>query len=476
MVVTCQQMQSAEARLFADGTPAEPQMNQAGHRCAEAIRKTESEPGRATLFCGSGNNGGDALVVGTWLRKWGWQVGVKFSHPPVNRTELSRKKLREFEAVPDGAGGECRILVDGLLGIGAKGALRDSVSELAAEMNRIREEESARTFAIDIPSGVDGDTGEIYGGAVKADHTLTICVPKQGLLSERSINHVGRLHLIPLPEIPVEEGDSSLTLLCPETLHSCFPTREFDTHKGKAGRVTIVAGSRGLTGAAVLSSLGALHSGAGLVSVFVPEEIYTIVASQAPVDVMVRPYGQSIEQIVNHPADVMAIGPGLGSEVNNELLEFAAAGDTKMVLDADMLNWLASKPDLLSGFPAGKRVLTPHPGELARLSSIEGDRINTARTLAEKWNVTLLYKGARTVIATPGTFTTVNSTGTPSMASGGMGDVLTGMVASLAAQGLSLHNAAGAGSWALGRAAELTPKAVTARKVAETLGTALQEL
>lgn len=478
MIVTCQQMQAAEEKLFSSGQDAEPLMDKAGAGCASAVDSIfAGQPGEAVLFCGPGNNGGDALVVGAHLRKWGWRVRAEFSHPIDQISALARGKYSEFQAVPDGSGrGGPLLLVDGLLGIGSRGSLRGPVAEAAARLNSMRVARGAISCAIDIPTGIDGDSGEPYEGAVIADHTLTICAPKRGLVMESSINHVGRIHLIPLPEIPVDDGDTSLELLHPGNLFSRIPRRPFDTHKGAAGRVSIVAGSRGLTGAAVLTSLGALHSGAGLVTVFVPPSIYPVVASRAPLEVMVRPYTR-IEEIETHPADVFAVGPGLGEQIDPALLRFATANPAPMVLDADMLNWMACHPTLLGNLPPGQRVLTPHPGELKRLSpQLDKDRIEAARSLARKWNVTLHYKGARTVVATEGQPTGINSTGTPAMASGGMGDVLTGMIAGLFAQRLPFHAASCLGSWCLGRAAETVPGSVIAGAVAENIGKALDEI
>lgn len=482
MVVTCEEMQAAEIRLFASGVSAEPLMDKAGLGCAIAIRKTICVPGIATLFCGKGNNGGDALVVGAWLRRWGWRVEVRFSHPEEEMSALSRKKLREFQGIPNGPGGNgwC-VLIDGLLGIGAKGPLRGSLRSLADDLNHRRLVEGAICFVIDIPSGLDGDTGEVYEGAVIADHTLSICQPKMGIIADRAINHVGRIHLISLPEIPVIGTAHEISVIDTHYLHSRMKRRNFDMHKGQAGRVTIIAGSPGMTGSAVLSAMGALFGGAGLVTLFVPALIYQIVASQAPVEVMVRPFrGDSIKEILNQQTDVFAIGPGLGPRIHDEILRLALTDDRPMVLDADLLNWLAERPESLEDLPSGKRLLTPHPGELARLAGVvKYERINITRTLARKWGVTLLHKGARTVIATPrddGDEISLNSTGTPEMASGGMGDVLTGMTGALIAQGLDIHDAACLGSWALGRSAELVAHGVTARRVAENLGEALGEL
>lgn len=484
MLVSCREMADAEDHLFSTGVEAEPLMEKAGLGCALAIRNFFPRSGQAILFCGKGNNGGDALVAGRWLRKWGWQVSALLSHQPAEMSELARKKLEELSQVPDRAesGGKRLVLVDGLLGIGARGPLRGAIGEAAARMNQMQRENSGTIFAVDIPSGLDGDTGQPYDGAVTADFTLSICAPKKGIAADEAIHHVGRIVEIPLPEIPVEPTETKTQLLFPSNLKHRLPRRGFDFHKGKAGRIVIVAGSKGLTGAPVLTSLGASHSGAGLITVFVPEDIYPIVASQAPVEVMVKPFS-TMEEIVDFPADILAVGPGLGSDISDEMLEFIANDPRPMVLDADALNVLAENPDRLNALPPAKRLLTPHPGELARLSDQKGDRVSLTRQLAEKWKVTLLHKGSRTVIATPDETTALNTTGHPGMASGGMGDVLTGVCASLIGQGCSLHDAACLGSWLLGRAAEIavidqqvSPISITAPVVADHLGRAIAEL
>ncbi len=489
MLVSCQQMSDAEDRLFSAGAEAEPLMEQAGAGCAKAILSVFPGTSRAVLFCGRGNNGGDALVVGRRLRERGWQVEVHLSHPEEKMTPLARKKLGEFTETPDGNDfhiiGAKTILVDGLLGIGAQGALRGNIRESADQLNRERIDRRAFCFAVDIPTGIDGDTGIPYEGAVVADATLSICAPKKGIAADEAINHVGRIFEIPLPDIPITEGDDHCRLIFPSNLRPRFPRREFDTHKGTAGRVSIIAGSRGLTGAAVLTAWGASKAGAGLVSVFVPEDIYSIVATKSPAEVMVRPVSDFAE-ITDHPTDVFAIGPGLGNDFSPAIMELVANDPHPVVVDADALNALARSPDLLLNFPSGKRLLTPHPGELSRLTGEAPQtdtRIAITRKLAERWNVTLLHKGARTAIATPGHPVELNTTGHPGMASGGMGDVLSGICAALIGQGVSLHDAACAGSWMLGRAAELAsyqirfaPESISAIDVAEFIPGALAEL
>lgn len=483
MLVTCRQMAEAETRLFSNGVSPEPYMDAAGLRCAHEIRSFFPEPGKADIFCGKGNNGGDALVIARWLKRWGWEVDFHFSHGLNGVSELAKRKWVEWIAEPrpdPTRRGTHRILVDGLLGIGASGDLRGRIREAADQINGMREREFATTFAVDIPTGLDADTGAPGAGAVIADYTLSITQAKIGFAADEATSHLGRLIEIPLP-IPVEEGNESIRFLFPSHLRARLPRRDFDFHKGGAGRVLLVSGSRGMTGAGILGALGASRTGAGLTTLCVAEDIYPAVAAAASPEVMVRPIASLSDALaVDH--DVVAIGPGLGRSWEDEMIDFLFSHPRPVVVDADALNQLAGSKRDLAALPPN-RLLTPHPGELARLTSEKGARVEVTRLLAERWGVTLLHKGARTVIATPGEKTEINTTGHPGMASGGMGDVLTGVCASLAAQGLSLHDSACVGSWLLGKSAELArdeenvaAESVTAESVAAQLGKALRSL
>jgi hydroxyethylthiazole kinase-like uncharacterized protein yjeF len=484
MLVTCSEMSEAERIFFSGNRSPEPWMDEAGRLCAAAILDFFPTPGRAAIFCGKGNNGGDALVVGRWLKREGWIVSLERTEA---LSDLAGKKLAEFEAEPalsDRVAGDSRplIVVDGLLGIGAKGDLRGEIRGMADRINALRQEASATCFSIDLPSGFDADAGKAGAGAVVADVTLTITAAKTGFVVDGAENHVGRLVEIPL-EIPVEAGDTTRRFLFPSNLRPRLPRRDFTTHKGDAGRVVIVAGSKGLTGAAVLSALGASNGGAGLVTVCVPEEIYPIVAAKAPPEVMVRPYRDASE-IRGLAADVFAVGPGLGATLLPGIEEFLIEETRPLVIDADALNALSRRPGGIPTF-AGPRLLTPHPGEMARLTAGATDesRAALARRFADKHGITLLLKGARTIVASPGRPLEFNTTGHPGMASGGMGDVLTGLCAALIGQGLDPHDAACLGSWLLGRAAELAKRdlglaaeSVTAPLVANRIGAALLAL
>ncbi len=483
MLVTCRQMAKAESRLFSTGISPEPYMDAAGLRCAHAIRSFFPKPGRADIFCGKGNNGGDAIVIARWLKRWGWEVKFHFSHGLTGISELAKRKWSEWVAEPTTElfpRGSHRILIDGLLGIGATGDLRGEIREAADQLNKIHDTEFATTFAVDIPTGLDADSGIPGDGAVKADFTLSITQAKTGFADDQATPHLGRLIEIPLP-IPVKDGDQSIQFLFPSHLRPRLPRRAFDCRKGRAGRVLIIASSRGMTGAGLLSALGASHTGAGLTTLCVAEEVYPVVASMAPLEVMVRPITELSDALaLEH--DVVAIGPGLGESWKEEMIPFLFSHPKPVVVDADALNQLANSGRELSTLPPN-RLLTPHPGELARLTKEAGARVKLTSALSNHWGVTLLHKGSRTVISTPGKPTEINTTGHPGMASGGMGDVLTGICVSLAGQGLSLHDSACVGSWLLGRAAELArcregvaAESVTATSVANQLGQALQSL
>ncbi|MEZ5433266.1 MAG: NAD(P)H-hydrate epimerase [Verrucomicrobiales bacterium] len=314
-IVSCQQMRQTEERAFASGASAKQLMEAAGRQCAETIRDLFPVPGRARLYVGAATMGatllwwdnGCAAGAGTWMRA---------VRSISLMTQLAAQQRDIFEQTPD-IPAACvnhapDLLIDGLLGIGAKGPLRGEIKTLAAELNETRKSHGSIVIALDLPSGMDGDTGEIHPGAVMADLTFALSHVKTGLLSDGAINSVGRLVLIPVPGIPpAEEGKADAEVVTPHSFKDWLPRRPFDFHKGQAGRVSIVAGSLGYSGAARLCAAGALHGGAGLVTLWVPQSIYAIVAAGVEPEIMVRPY-DNLEEVRTVPADVLALGPGWG--------------------------------------------------------------------------------------------------------------------------------------------------------------------
>ena len=316
--------------------------------------------------------------------------------------------------------------------------------------------EQAYVIAIDLPSGLDGDSGEADDDCVVADFTITVGCAKSGLVADSAIDFVGRLEVVPLDElrIPKDERSSSSEVATPESLRDLLPRRKYSAYKNQFGRIGIVAGSRGFTGAAVMCSLGALRGGAGLVELFVPEDIYEIVAAAAPPEVMVKPV-KSYADLLEEPIDVWAVGPGLGKSRAEEILALMRDAKQPMVIDADGLNILAEEIGTLKKL-RGPRLLTPHPGEMKRLFPNENmSRGEIATKFCAKYAVTLLLKGSRTIVAQAGRPLSYNTTGNPGMATGGMGDVLTGICGALLGAKLSPNDAARLGAWLCGRAAEL---------------------
>lgn len=489
-LIDCQEMRELEEKVFQAGASAEALMDKAGRRLGEVLRALYPEPGTAVAYLGRGNNGGDALVALQVLRSAGWAIALRCPFQPLELGLLPSRKLRELGEVelqqdafePRDHPGPL-LLIDGLLGIGASGPLRDPLRPLAVEMNDLRARAGARVVAVDIPSGLNGDTGEPGEGAVRADLTATIAIPKRGLVADGALNHVGRIEVIALEELPVPAGGDHLTTA--RNLRPLLPPRDFEIHKGQAGRVGIVAGSRGMLGAAGLAALGALRGGAGLVTVYVMEQDYPLLISAGPPpEAMIRPVG-SYAEVGDDGQDVLVVGPGLGRPGSREeraLLDLLGRNDIPLVVDADALNLLATAG--VAGRVHRQMVLTPHPGEMQRLFPEGGElsRAERARQFVATCPCTLLYKGARTIVTSRGEELHYNSTGHPGMATGGQGDVLSGLLGALVAGGLRLTDAARAAAWLAGRAAELaleagqSERSLTAGDTARSLGEAFRAL
>ncbi|HIL54101.1 MAG TPA: NAD(P)H-hydrate dehydratase [Verrucomicrobia bacterium] len=466
MILNPEEIAEAENQLIAGGVNPEPLMDEAGLGIAKAVSQFFPNPGTLIVFIGSGHNGGDALVAAKHLKKNGWITQLRLVTSPDQLKPLTAKKLHQFERGKINPTSEIYepqhhplILLDGLLGIGAVGGLRPGYLEAANEMNELRKTHAAHTFAIDIPSGLDGLSGEPYEGAVIADFTLTIAHPKTGLLADQAINNVGRLALIELPSIcPLPgQGDTRAMLITASSLAGRNSRQEHDAHKGTCGRIGIIGGNNGMNGAAVLASTGAARGGAGLVTIIAREDSYQRLAAMAPPEIMVRCV-KSYAQVSDMDFDTLAIGPGLGQgSWDDEILDLLVSDIRPTVVDADALNLLArNEPSDLVNAPA-PRLLTPHPGEMHRLCpEISGTRRERAEKLAGMTGSTVLLKGARTVVASESetTPTGFNSTGNNGMATGGVGDTLTGLCSALIGSGVSVYDAACVGSWINGRAAE----------------------
>jgi ADP-dependent NAD(P)H-hydrate dehydratase / NAD(P)H-hydrate epimerase len=457
-IVSAAEMRAAEEAAFARGVEVEALMDQAGTGVARAVRQFLPRAGVCIVYAGKGHNGGDALVAAERLQREGWKIDVRLPFPESDCSELSRKKLAFLRAAPtippaayESVGRT--IILDGLLGVGTKSLLREPIRATAREINHVRVEQNALVFAVDLPTGFNSDTGEIDPDSVVADFTVTIGFAKHGLMADAAIDFVGRIVVLPLLDLEVG-GARNEIMATTQALAGLVPRRKFGAYKNQFGRIAVVAGSKGFVGAALMTAAGALRSGAGLVELFVPEDIYEITAAAAWPEVMVKTT-RAYRDLPDERIDVWAVGPGLGNANGARIRDLIARAERPMVVDADGLNILSEEIEVLKHC-RGPRLLTPHPGEMQRLfASGKMARAGIARNFCEQFPVTLLLKGSRTIVAQRDQPLSFNSTGNPGMATGGMGDVLTGVSAGLIGQGLSLYDAARVGAWLCGRSAEI---------------------
>ena len=488
-LVTAKEMKALDVQAQNDyAMPGILLMDNAAQAVAEAVHEalTALEGERVVIFCGGGNNGGDGLGAARWLQSYGVSVRAFVVGAALDAVQgdaaielaMFTKAGGRVEALSteddwvlaELAASKADVLVDALLGTGFHGELEGDVLRACELLNKSEK----YILAVDVPTGVNADNGAVSENAVRADHTVTMALVKTGLLLYPGREYCGDIELadISMPVKLVEEYQSDKYRLTEEIVRELLPLRKANAHKGDAGRVVICAGSPGYTGAAALASDAAVKAGAGLVSLYTPLSSRDVLAIKLT-EVMVHGLLERMPGILGggaasdvassaEAADVLAIGPGLGtSESTQEAVRTILQKiTTPVVIDADALTALAGHTEILAAMQAQK-VLTPHPGEMARLTGleiaeIEADRINIAKKYAEQWQAIVVLKGAPTVIGCPNGTVYVNSTGNSSLATGGSGDVLTGIIAGLAAQEISLQEAAICGVYLHGLAAELT--------------------
>ncbi len=493
-ILTGQQMQDLDQRAIRHyAIPSLLLMENAGRSVAEVMAESipDLEEASVAVLAGKGNNGGDGLCVARHLNNMGVWVEVfvvgsakelseetRLQAEILNRSgiKLSHIKSKPDLARLDEALATADVVVDALLGIGVKGAVRGILESVIEAINT----SGALVIAVDLPSGVDAEAGRVEGVAVQADFTITLEYPKLGLFLHPGSEYAGDVVVasIGYPEQLKEVFNSKITLTEDEEIRAWLPVRNAYSHKGGYGRVMILAGSKGLSGAALLAGHAALRSGTGLVYMGYPESLSGVIESQLWEAIKV-PLPESngalskdslmlIEKFIDeNKIDVLAIGPGLSQQTGVKPLvqKLIARINLPVVIDADGLNALANPEGRkLLGQLKSPKVLTPHPGELARLtgrkiSEIEADRVGIAREAAQKWGAVLVLKGAPTVTALPDGEIFINSTGNSGLATGGSGDVLTGMIAGLISQGMPVERAAPAGVYLHGLLADkLAPR------------------
>jgi ADP-dependent NAD(P)H-hydrate dehydratase / NAD(P)H-hydrate epimerase len=468
--------QAAESRF---GMPSPLLMENAGRCLADAARELGAPGGRYVVVCGPGNNGGDGLVAARFLHAAGLPVTLVLVGDREKLTPESKRNLHALgpsgiQPQPLGAVAEPRggdVVVDALFGTGLTRAPAGEFAEAIQRMLRWRAA-GAKVVAADLPSGLHTDTGEPFAPCVEADVTVTFGFLKQGQVLEPGATLCGELRCVDIgipPQAVEPHPGTELFLVEEADARGAIAPRRSDTHKGSYGHVLVVAGSHGKSGAAAMSALGALRGGAGLVTVATRSEVVESVLGHAP-EVMGWPLENrgplglaDLEPLLEaaEKKDVLVLGPGLprGPETTRLLGELLSRVDAPAVLDADALNAVATDLDVLRR-ARGPLVLTPHPGEMSRLTGVptkdlQKARVEVSRDFARTHGVTLVLKGARTLIAHADGTVYVNPTGNPGMASGGMGDVLSGVLGALLGQGLTLPVAAWTAVYAHGLSADL---------------------
>jgi NAD(P)H-hydrate epimerase len=462
-------MRAAEAAAIAAGWSEEQLLDLAGKRLGHAIGRFFPQAGTAAGYLGKGHNAGDTLVALRVLRdEFGWKIAVRPGFPIEECAPLTRKKWLDCSPETIETPLPWRdlkgplVLLDGLLGIGARGAMGGPLPELAAEMEWLRQHAGARVAAVDLPSGVDADSGDSTPGAVTADVTFMIGNAKRGLLGSHAVNAVGSLVLVPVEPLTASDP-GEIELICPQEMDFGKSPRPYDFHKGMAGRVSLIAGSGRYPGAAVLAATGALRGGAGLITLHVPLEAAAMIAAKCPPEIIIRGHA-SIRDIGELDCDAMVVGCGMGELAElpaAEFLQWLENQGKPAVIDADALNLIAKSGR--QGIFRSQHVLTPHPGEFRRLAPDLADlpREEAARRFATRFVCTLLLKGGRTLVSGTGQSLWCNSTGSPGMATGGQGDLLAGVIGARLAGGDSPMEAAALGAWLCGRASECSLQTVS---------------
>jgi len=435
-------------------------MERAGLAAAEIARKVTASGGRVLIFAGPGNNGGDAFVVARHLKAWWYEVSVVFTGDAKKLSTDAKAAYAAWRANRGGilddipAGQHWDLVIDGLFGIGLQRDLTGKHAGLIAAINAL----GTPVLALDAPSGLDADTGRVMGSAVRANHTVTFIGLKPGLLTLDGPDHCGQIHLCTLgldaAVLPAAPG----AVIGSDVVATALPARRANSHKGDYGSLGIMGGAPGMVGAALLAGRAALNLGAGRVYVGL---LAADGASYDPMqpELMLRTVDEVLK--LDH-LNCLAVGPGLGQSPDaHHVLGAALHADLPLVLDADALNLIAfdSKLQQLVSQRTAANILTPHPAEAARLlasttAAVQADRIAAACSIATRYRSFVVLKGAGSICALPDGAWFINTSGNPGMASAGMGDVLTGIIAALLAQGADPKTALLAGVHLHGAAAD----------------------
>ena len=456
------------------GIPGETLMLRASTGAAEAAKELLEPGDRVLVLCGSGNNGGDGIGIAALLTQAGYQVRCLMAG---NRSKLSGDSRRMLERL-EAAGGMLEdyvnpeilkqpwdLIVDALFGTGLSREIGGKYAELIRAVNEL----DVPVLACDIASGISADTGEVLGCAIQADVTVTFNLPKTGQLLPPGTEHTGRLivHDIGIPEAARERVEYDGECVTEALVRAALPARKQESHKGDFGKLLLLCGSTGFTGAAALAARAALRTGAGLVYLGVPEPVYPILAAKLDEPVVFPLPGNGngrfsrmgLPDILDRVAqmDACLVGPGIGRSYDTEEIVYGVleAAECPLVLDADGINVFERHIDRLDKARC-PLVLTPHAGEFRQMGGdLSKNRLDAAREMAEKTGAVIVLKGHRTVTACPDGRCYVNSTGNSGMATGGSGDVLAGILTCLLGQGMEPGLAAASAVWIHGAAGDL---------------------
>lgn len=471
------------------GIPGVVLMENAGIKVYNSVTSIEGwKEKRICIIAGCGNNGGDGFAAARHIYSENKNLAVyttaaenSFKGDALINYNIIRNMGIDITHISSGKGIDLLvedlkssgIVVDGLFGTGLQREVTGLYAEIIDAVNRY----GKFVLSIDIPSGIDADSGKVLGIGVRADCTVTFAAPKTGLYLYPGADYAGRIFIedISIPKKLIEDQYSAINILTHEDVTKTFKKRKKDSNKGTYGRAFIAAGSKDMPGAAVMCIKAALKCGAGIVEAGVPRAIQNIVASSVP-EAIIRGvddemgcfYEGSWENIHDciNKSDAFAVGPGLSTSdgILDLMKNIISNSDVPCVIDADGLNVLSLHTEML--YNARSRIiLTPHPGEMARLTGmttekVQEDRIGCALGFSKKYNVIVVLKGANTVIASPDGPVFINTTGNPGMAKGGSGDVLTGMIAAFLAQGIEPLEAAKAAVFVHGLAGDMAENAL----------------
>ncbi|MGD9142710.1 MAG: NAD(P)H-hydrate dehydratase [Dehalococcoidia bacterium] len=484
-IVTAEEMRRIDQECIREGTPASVLMENAGKAVAEETRAFLGKPNGRNILCliGAGNNGGDGLVAARYLGGWGAKVSVYLcSKRPVDDENLKLLHDKNITCIESASDADlekfdnllksANCVVDGILGTGKMRPLTGVFQQVLERVNEAKAARQTGIVAIDIPSGMDADTGAVDDACPYADVTVTLAFPKPGLFSFPGAARTGKLKIADIGIAESFADDISLELIDDKWARSVLPQRPPDANKGTFGKLLVAAGSINYSGAAYLACSGAMRAGAGLVTLATAASLQPVLAAKLteatylslpesqPGVISVEAAGIIADNCPNY--DSLLMGCGLGknpatADFVNSLIEQKFT--VRMILDADALNIIAG--DKSWGQKLNDEViLTPHPGEMSRLcglpiEEIQSDRINIAKKYAAEWRKTVVLKGAYSVIATADGRCRVSPYANPGLASAGTGDVLAGVIAGLSTQGLAPFDAASLGVYLHGTAGEM---------------------